>query len=281
MRVGTNPLKGRQCHATTPVVLTAITHLPFIEGYHAQRLEVVKLCLQSMRMHAPDRDVAVFDNGSCRELTDWLRESYHPTYLTLSPNIGKMAARSALLRMFHPETIVAISDDDILFYPGWLDASMSVLETYPNVGVVSGYPIRTHFRWGCQKTIEWGKKHANARMGRFIPEIWERQFAESIGRPWLTHLMTSANDYDWIGEYKGVEAYLTGHHCQFVCYCGRLQPFTNWTHESLPDEKPFDIAIDHAGLLRLTTAMRYTRHIGNVVDEGIRKDAKEMGIEVG
>jgi hypothetical protein len=39
------------------------------------------------------------------------------------------------------------------------------------------------------------------------------------------------------------------------------------------DEKPFDNAVDAAGLLRLTTTRRYTRHMGNTIDEDILEEA--------
>jgi hypothetical protein len=41
--------------------------------------------------------------------------------------------------------------------------------------------------------------------------------------------------------------------------------------DAMGDEKPFDWAVDNAGLLRLTTTERYTRHIGNILDDELRE----------
>jgi hypothetical protein len=46
----------------------------------------------------------------------------------------------------------------------------------------------------------------------------------------------------------------------------------------MANEKPFDIAIDNAGLLQLTTANRYSRHIGNMIDHKVISDLIGMGL---
>jgi glycosyltransferase involved in cell wall biosynthesis len=278
-RIGMNPLRNKKVYDQAKIVVTAITHLPDMEGYHKHRLDVIKLSLMSMKKHAPDGvDFAIWDNGSCVELTDWLRKAYQPTQLILSKNVGKWSARTALLRMFHPKTIVSISDDDMFYYPDWLEKSLDLLEHFPNVGQVSCYPVRTQFRWGSKYTIAWARAQAKVDIGMFIPEQWERDFAVSIGRPWKLHQETSAYDLDYRVKYNERRAYLTAHHCQFICECGRLQPFLVWSDIAMPDEKPFDNAIDSAGLLRLTTIERLSRHIGNFIDGDIAGEAVEYGL---
>lgn len=277
MRVGINPNRNARVGEGKRAVATVITHIPYLHGYHQDRLNIVKFSLLTMRKHAGvDCGIAVWDNGSCEELTDWLRLVYQPDQLILSNNIGKWSARTALLRMYHPDTIIGIADDDMLYYPGWLAESIQILETYPDVGVVSGYPVRTGFRWGNKNTIAWAMKRAQMQVGRFISEQEEKDFAASIGRTWEAHQQMTATDQDYLAEYNGVKAYLTGHHCQFICYASRMQPFLEWTDIAMPDEKPFDNAIDAAKLLRLTTAQRYTRHMGNVLDEDIRAEVKKL-----
>jgi hypothetical protein len=65
-------------------------------------------------------------------------------------------------------------------------------------------------------------------------------------------------------------------HCQFLCQAGKIAPFVRWDHRAMAPEKDFDIAIDEAGLLRLTTKERYTRHMGNIIDDDLRMEMKAM-----
>src|SRR3990167_7412462 len=126
MRVGQNPLKYRPIPSRPDVVASVITHLPDQEGYHAHRLEIVKLSLTSMREFC-NAHILIWDNGSCAELTDWLVDEYKPDTLILSPNVGKSSAVAAIFRMFPPETVIALADDIIQFFPYCLSAQLQKL----------------------------------------------------------------------------------------------------------------------------------------------------------
>ena len=138
MRVGQNPNKAVKIAHTVASppgrVATVITHLPNLEGYHAQRLEVVQYSLTTLREGAPCVPVLVWDNGSCPELIYWLRNEYKPDYLILSANVGKFNARSHIWRMFPDKTIIATADDDMGYKPDWFTAQISLLGNFPNVG---------------------------------------------------------------------------------------------------------------------------------------------------
>lgn len=277
MRIGYNPNRKAKAQQYSGAVISAITHLPNMDGYHADRFEVIKMCLETMRQNTGMDDcmVLIWDNGSCREFTDWLYKAYRPDQLVLSPNVGKASARAGIIRMLPTNTIVGVSDDDMYFYPGWLRHSIEIFERFPNVGQVSAYPVRTQFRWGNSNTLAWASKNAKLETGRFIPEQWDRDFCTSIGREYDFHIPYTASDLDYRIRYKGVDAYAVAHHCQFMGRTDRLAPFAIWDDECMGDEKPFDNAIDRAGLLRLTTTHRLARHIGNVLDEDMTLDVKE------
>lgn len=261
-RVGTNPLKYQNAPAHFPnVLLTVITHLPHNVGYHTGRMKVVQRCLESM--DEGDAKVLVWDNGSTPELRNWLQQVYRPDFLILSPNIGKAAARQAILNMVPPETIVALSDDDMEFSSGWLDAHLQLLKGFPNVGAVSGFPVRYSFGWGNVSTLAWAQENATLEQGRFLPETWEADYALSIGSTPERIANITANQQDYRVTYEGMTAYAQAQHCQMVCYAGRIAPFCVADGSAVGDERPFDLAIDAAGLLRLTTTKKYVRHLGN------------------
>jgi len=270
MRTGTNPERHDKVKGYAPIVVSAILHLPNMEGYHADRMKVIQTSLNTMRRNAgTDCQILIWDNGSCSKMINWLKNTYKPDWLILSPNIGKASARASIVRMLPKDTIVGIADDDMYYYPGWLVEQVHVLETFPHVGQVSGYPVRTQFRWGNKKTLKWADNRHILSKGKFIPVQYDKDFCTSIGREYEYQRATTVNDWDYKITYKGIEAYAVAHHCQFIAYAGVIAPFCKFDYDAMGDEKPFDIAVDNAGLLRLTTIERYTRHIGNRLDDDL------------
>lgn len=273
MRVGQNPNRNATVAGYASVIVSAITHLPTMTGYHERRFEVIRASLESMRRNAgQSAQVMIWDNGSCGDFLRWLIGEYRPDYLMISPNIGKASARAGIIRALPPLTVVGVADDDIYYYPGWLTAQIELLYGFPNVGQVSGCPIRTQARWGNTKTLQWAQESARLEWGKHIPDDYERDFCTGIGRDYEWHRKYTEKDLDPLITYNGMRAYGTAHHCQFIGYAGKLAPVVRWDIEAMGDEKPFDNAVDAAGLLRLTTTRRYTRHMGNVID----KDIAEM-----
>lgn len=274
MRIGSNPLRDRNVRPFAPLVLGVVTHLPHTSGYHEHRFEVIQTCIRSMLSGLEqEHSLIVWDNGSCSQLRQWIR-SLNPAVFVEGVNVGKATARAGIFRMVPPETMVAMSDDDVLYYPGWYEAQMQVHETYPKVACVSGNPVRTSFRWGCEKTIRWMKKEKVLEIGRFIPRQYENDFCTSIGRDPEIHKANTEADMDYRGLYKGVYAYATSHHCQFIARAGRVLPALKSDGWAMGDEKPFDIAMDSIGL-RLSTVIRYSRHIGNFIHDELREEIKE------
>ena len=136
-RVGMNPKRNAKAEKIPPIIATVITHLPNQEGYHKDRFEVIQTCLQSMRNHADmPCAVAVWDNGSCPELREWLSKVYLPDYYIQSPNVGKTQARLSLAKMFSG-SVLSYADDDIYFEKNWLSPQYDLLCNLPNVSCVT------------------------------------------------------------------------------------------------------------------------------------------------
>lgn len=275
MRVGINPNRHEKADGYKPYVASAVVHLPNFEGYHEHRFEVVKRSLTTMRENAGlDCDILIWDNGSCQEVRDWLINEYEPDGLVLSPNVGLTSGRAGLLRIVPPDTIIGLADDDMYYYPDWFKASVTLMNHYPNVAQVSGWPVRTQMRWGNRSTLTWARKYAVYEEGKFIPEQEDRDFCTSIGREWAFHLHYTKNDFDKRITYQGVQAYAVAHHCQFICKAGNLVEILRQNREAMSDDKELDNAVDATGMLRLTTTQRYVRHIGNVLDADLKPRAR-------
>lgn len=276
MRDGINPNRHNPPDGYAPYIASAVVHLPNFEGYHEQRFEVVKTSLETMRANAGVKcQTLVWDNGSCPEFRDWLMSEYKPDHVRLGANVGLSSGRAGIVRMLPPTTIVAVADDDMYYYPNWFKAQVELMGKFPNVGQVSGYPVRTQMRWGNKETIRWANRTAKVEYGKFIPDEWDKDFCTSIGRDYDWHLAyTLGNgDRDIRITYQGVKAYAFAHHCQFICEAGKLAPLMRFTNEAMSDDKIFDNAVDATGMLRLTTVERVTRHIGNVLDADLKPRA--------
>ena len=270
MRDGSNPNRNARVTGYHPIVISAITHLPNQQGYHEGRFDVIRASLETMRANAGmDCEILVWDNGSNANLRGWLINNYRPDHLIFSRNVGKSIARASIVRMLPPDRIVGVADDDMFYYPDWLKKQVEVLVTYPQVGTVSGWPVRTQFRFHNSATVEWGREHATGfETGKIIPAHEDRDFCESIGRDYDWHSGAyTENDMDIKLTYRGVPTYATGHHAQWIGKAGVISNFVDYTPEAMADERPFEQAVNDAGLLRLTTFRRTSQHIGNVLDD--------------
>ena len=266
-RVGHNPLTNDSLPPLPGIIAAIITHLPNREGYHAQRFDVINRCIESLTANAErDLPLYIWDNGSDPEFRHYLAKDIKPDYLMLSPNIGKASARTAILRTWPPDTVICFSDDDILYNPDWLNPQLDLLYTFPDVGAVSGCPIRAQSRFSISSTLDWAQRNAEIDIGHHIPEEWEQEFCRSIGRDYQYHRGDTASDRDYLIRYKGMKAYAMAHHMQFICLAGRLSSLEYWPRQAMRAERSFDKSIDDLGLLRLTTTERHTQHIGNIME---------------
>ena len=304
-RIGINPARGKISeYRPAKVSLAVLTYIPDLSGYFEHRLEVLQLALASLRAHTtPPYDLLIFDNGSCQTVVDALHKLQTEgkiDYLVFSRNnIGKIGALRLLFEAA-PGEIIAYSDEDILFYPGWLPAHLAILESFPNVGMVSGTPVRDAARHACQslerlrKEIENGRQTAGTSglsisFERRIPEEWEVDWAESTGRDPQQHLQETSDLKDMVLRVEKpetgerCEAIGSANHFQFV---GRKQVLlqvlpTVWSGKLMGHMIELDQAIDDLGYLRLSTVQRYTRHLGNALSHEVLEEAHKHGLMTG
>jgi cellulose synthase/poly-beta-1,6-N-acetylglucosamine synthase-like glycosyltransferase len=148
MRKGQNPAKFvKDVARAERITVALLNYIPFLSGFYAETLDVLKISLESMRRDAGlPFDLMVFDNGSCPEVRDFLvkeKEEGRIQYLILSEkNMGKGGAWN-VMPTGAPGEIIAYTDADVLFSPKWLSRSVEILETFPNVGMVTARPFRT------------------------------------------------------------------------------------------------------------------------------------------
>ena len=67
-----------------------------------------------------------------------------------------------------PGEIIAYTDSDVLFSPNWLSRSVEILETFPNVGMVTARPFRTPPEF-IKSTLKWARENATCEEDNSFP----------------------------------------------------------------------------------------------------------------
>jgi len=272
MRKGQNPAKFvKDVAKPERITVALLNYIPFLSGFYAETLDVLKVSLDSMRKDAGlPFDLMVFDNGSCADVRDFLvkeKEEGRIQYLILSEkNMGKGGAWNVMLAGAQGE-IIAYTDADVLFSPKWLSRSVEILETFPNVGMVTARPFRTPPEF-YEATLKWAKdaEHATLEDGQFIP--WETflEFNLSLGQIEEENKKVYAETKDWRIQYKGVTAMAGASHWQFTAYKSTLQQFLPFDMDKpMGQVRQLDKRMNEAGLLRLMVSDPLAMNMSNTL----------------
>ena len=282
MRIGQNPAKAAK-EVAKPARITAavLNYIPFLNGFYTETLDVLKVCLNSLRDGADlPYDLLVFDNGSCPEVVEYLvneQQAGRIQYLLLSEkNLGKGGAWNMILAGA-PGEIIAYSDSDALFYPGWLSKSVEVLETYPRVGMVTARPLRTPADL-YSAVQDWAAATPEVEVEEGQLMSWEmyKEFAETMGYPEGKIEEVYAETQDVRLTYKGVSAYAGANHFQFIGWKSVLNEFVPFNMDRpMGQVRMLDRGLNERGYLRLMTADPLVQNMSNTLPPHLRQSALE------
>ncbi|MBM3143734.1 MAG: glycosyltransferase family 2 protein [Chloroflexi bacterium] len=275
MRIGQNPAKTiERVVQPRQVTVAIVTYIPFLSGYYAQGLDILEASLSSLRANTSEPfDLMVFDNGSGVETQSYLRDEYakgNIQYLIFSGrNLGKGGGWNFIFGAA-PGEIIAYADSDIFYHPGWLTRSLEILETYPNVGMVSARPLRSREQY-FSATLDWARRTSDVELtqGQFI--TWEifNQHSLSCGIDETQSRQWFNESCDWKLNYRGLEAYAGAAHFQFVArkdVLHTLLPFE--MDRPMGQVRALDEQLNEADYLRLMTAEPLILHMGNMLFDG-------------
>ncbi len=256
-----------------PVSLTTMVHIPALEGYWAESLAVLELCLDSLRATLPATprcELLVLDNGSCAAVRRALAERYErgeiDQLFSSRRNLGKVGGWNLLFAAAAGET-VGYFDSDVLFLPGWLEASLWVLEAFPETAMVTAQPIPGDLSQHCEATLKGADDDPTVAL-REAPDLIPPHFVDSqrrgLGETPESHAARLAGRRDVELRRGEAVAYVSASHFQFTTRRAVLERFfPRSTHIPLGDDAQFDRELDEAGFWRLSTVDYRVHHMGN------------------
>jgi glycosyltransferase involved in cell wall biosynthesis len=286
VRTGANPAKaGLPAYQPQRLGIATIVYIPSQEGYFQDSLEILKYMLASLRLATNQPfDLLVFDNGSCPEVVAALHSLYEQKqidWLVLSQhNLGKAGAWNWIFAAM-PNELVCYADSDVLFRPGWLEASLQVLEAFPQAGMVSAQPNFYDVMKGE------GTAHLELQKdGRYaFDDYWPAReiidefclgigATQEIAEPFYQNPLPAVTNRE-----LGVAAVIGASHMQFVIprkVARQVVPLPASMGLRRAETMSLDYKIDELGCLHLSTQEAYVFHMGNTLSERLAQEVKKV-----
>jgi glycosyltransferase involved in cell wall biosynthesis len=289
MRKGHNPAKQDvPAYQPEKLGIATLTYIPVQEGYFAQCWEIFKLHLASVHQYTPEPfNYVVFDNGSCPEVKrglETLHEEGWIDWLILSEqNLGKTGALNWLLSAF-PNEWICFADSDMLFRPGWLEASWKINDAFPGCGMIGAQVVFPD--WEVDKGNTQFRKTQDPRFlfSQVKPEAWiVDEYCRGRGIP-EDRAITYANML--LDQVENVEcrvkAILGGNsHQQWLARRDVIQeilPLPSKLQLNRQQTTYQDRRMDELNYPHLTTTIPYLYHIGNTIDDELKPELSRLSV---
>lgn len=271
MRLGQNPAKTLKDVAKPERITVAVlNYIPFLSGFYSEMLDVLRSNLTTIWKNSDlPFDLLVFDNGSCKEVQDYLTEMQRKKYiqylLLSAKNLGKGGAWNIIFDGA-PGEIIAYTDNDVYFYKGWLSRSVELLEKFPRVGMVTARPFHTLPEF-FSSTLKWAEdtKDVKLEFGNRIAFESIQEFLQSVGRT-EEEILEDYRMGDYLLTYRGLKAFIGASHWQFTAYKSVLKEFLPFDmSRPMGQVINLDKAINEKGYLRLMPTDALAMNMSNTL----------------
>jgi hypothetical protein len=286
MRVGKNPFKYKTDKFTPAKVgIVSLTYIPFLSGYYEYSLEVLKIHLESLLLtKTEDCNLLVFDNGSCREVSNFLQAEQQRgaiDWLVLSNhNMSKAGAINWAFSVLDNDYL-AYTDSDILLRPGWVEESLAIFSQFDRAGIVAVQPPFFDLLKEELLTLESIRADERFQVEEMIPDLrWVEEYCRGVGIPEEKRSKYQTTPLFRVRTRSGEgEAWIGATHAQFMVsrevgkailplpVSGRLMP---------ADAKEINRKPEALGYWQLSTIDSYFYHIGNTLNEQVLEEISTL-----
>jgi glycosyltransferase involved in cell wall biosynthesis len=293
MRLGQNPAKsGIKSFKPANLGIALLSYIPNQEGYFSDALKILEIQIQSIRKHTSGNfNIFVFDNGSSIDVHGQLvklQQDNKIDWLFLSRmNLGKAAALNWIFTSM-PNEWICYSDSDVFFREGWLEASMRIHDSFPNVGVVTGQPVFFENLPSESKALLKARSSGIQIARRRHSEDITKEYALGIGADEALFKKLSNSDFPALISSEGkITAFSGSCHMQFLAKKAVIRnifPLPANFALSTEEDREFDFRLDQSELLRLSTDKPFVFHMGNRIDPEHEQEIESVfsdGINIG
>lgn len=288
MRLGRNPAKDAErlpSYGRHRIIVPV--YIPHHEGYFANAVEILALCLTSLRKTTEGRaSITVVANGCCGDVRDLLskrfRHGWFDQLVLNETNRGKVDALvSAARGSFEP--FITFSDCDVLFRHGWLDAVERVFVDFPRAGVVCPFPCPPVTWHHTSATVLGGGGRGQLRFSKVVDDLALERLSAGVGDPgYVEPDLRRAQ----LTVQKGHAVACVGA-VHIVCTVRReivaavpVQPSLRSLGKR-SEASWLDAPADRLGFWRLSTPRAYATHMGNQAEPWMVTELSETLTEAG
>ena len=284
MRIGQNPEKSNVELSTDILHRVVIpVYIPNLdEGYFKDGLDILKLCIESLlnTIHNKTR-ISIINNGSCVEVSTYLDELYEQhieidQLLNSKINLGKVNALYSVIKSCL-EPIITVTDSDVMFLPNWQSACETILNDFPEAGMVSPVPSSVSYKSAFNNsTIYFSFFKGKLAFSKVVNPDGLLNFQKSIDRKMY-------NEYHlqkFITVSNNISKAVIG--CGHFVATFRAEVFENSPKQICKEKivggsenKYLDFPNDKGGYLRLATMDNYAYHLGNVKEDWMFRVLKD------
>ncbi len=194
-------------------------------------------------------------------------------------NVGKIDAMMQIAKTAS-EPLITLSDGDVLFTDGWIQATEKVFSVFPEAGMVSPVPHGTMYGHATANTIYDGFFKGRLKFQSVCDPEDMMRFAESIDSADTMYKKSIRLKYQLTVKRKELSAVVGCGH--FVATMRReVFDHTPRVHSKLAyaseaDKDYIDLPNEKAGLWRLATTGNYAYHMGNNPQDWMRQKFNEL-----
>ena len=245
-------------------------YVPRLTGYFQDAPEILSLCLESLRLTAGAAvAVTIVANQCAYDVMAMLQRQYDRGWIDQliinRTNQGRIDAVVSAARGSH-ESLLTLSDSDVLFKNGWLEAIERLMATFPECGMASVVPHPGTAWHHTSATVLGGLLSGELSIGKVVSDEDIDRFGHSIGMP------------DWVKPEQRARQVIVSRDGTTACVgCGHfLFTIRRDVLAAIPpepcgrplgagsDEIWYDRPPDIVGYWRLATPQAYAYHLGNV-----------------